>query len=388
MNKLPLLQLDDIRKTYNGQTFALDGISLSVDAGEIVCLLGPSGCGKTTLLRIIAGLEKKDRGRILFKGRNLDDTPVHERNFGLMFQDFALFPHKSVAENVAFGLRMARWPAARAATRVNEMLALVDLPGHTQRSIFELSGGERQRVALARSLAPSPELLMLDEPLGSLDRKLREELMAELRKILKTVGQTAVYVTHDQEEAFEVADRIVILDRGSVQQIDPPQTIYKSPANPFVARFLGFSNLLSAQIEPGVPPYANTSIGKLPLPRVTPAVPSGNGTVVIRPDAAVLAQEPDACDAETAGILEDGRIVILNAVLETVSFRGSQWRIEVSVPDTQGSRQLSFFLPTYRVMPDGTGLTVTVLPAPGTKIRLHLLADLIAVLPATSDARG
>ncbi len=206
MNKLPLLQLDDIRKTYNGQTFALDGISLSVDAGEIVCLLGPSGCGKTTLLRIIAGLEKKDRGRILFKGRNLDDTPVHERNFGLMFQDFALFPHKSVAENVAFGLRMARWPAARAATRVNEMLALVDLPGHTQRSIFELSGGERQRVALARSLAPSPELLMLDEPLGSLDRKLREELMAELRKILKTVGQTAVYVTHDQEEAFEVAD--------------------------------------------------------------------------------------------------------------------------------------------------------------------------------------
>ena len=186
-----MLQLVEIDKAYNPQTPVLTAINLTVVAGEIVCLLGPSGCGKTTLLRIVAGLEKADRGLINFDGRDLIQTPVHKRNFGLMFQDFALFPHKTVGENIAFGLRMENQPKPQIAKRIDEMLALVNLHGYNQRSIFELSGGERQRVALARSLAPNPRLLMLDEPLGSLDRSLREELKrAALARVSTTFSRS------------------------------------------------------------------------------------------------------------------------------------------------------------------------------------------------------
>ena len=183
-----MLEVIDLHKAYVPAMPVLAGITLTVAAGEIVCLLGPSGCGKTTLLRVIAGLEQAERGSVRIAGDDLAHIPVHKRNFGFMFQDFALFPHRTVGENVAFGLRMAGQNPAQIATRVAEMLALVNLHGYETRSVFALSGGERQRVALARSLAPNPRLIMLDEPLGSLDRSLREELMSELRAILKRVG--------------------------------------------------------------------------------------------------------------------------------------------------------------------------------------------------------
>ncbi len=184
---MALLEVLEVTKSF-GATPVLRGVSFGVQRGEIVCLLGPSGCGKTTLLRIVAGLEQVDAGQVRFDGRDLAEAPVHERGFGLMFQDFALFPHKNVFENVAFGLRMSGMDRASIQRRVTEMLDLVDLAGYEARRVYELSGGQQQRVALARSLAPSPTLLMLDEPLGSLDRTLREELMGELRRILKTVA--------------------------------------------------------------------------------------------------------------------------------------------------------------------------------------------------------
>lgn len=244
---MALLEISAVSKTYPGGTVAVDSVSLSLDEGEILCLLGPSGCGKTTLLRVIAGLETADSGTVSFDGRDMAGMPPHEREFGMMFQDFALFPHKNVTGNVAFGLRMHNWPADRIQARVAEMLELVDLADRGERDISQLSGGEQQRVALARALAPRPRLLMLDEPLGALDRALRERLMVDVRAILKHVGMTAVYVTHDQTEAYAVSDRVAVMNAGRIEQIAPPQVVYDDPATPFVARFLGFRNLLPGQ---------------------------------------------------------------------------------------------------------------------------------------------
>jgi len=202
-----MLSIQNIQRTFDG-TPVLRGIDLEVGSGEIVCLLGPSGCGKTTLLRIIAGLETHDTGTLLWKGEALGSVPVHRRGFGLMFQDFALFPHMNVAANIQFGLEMQRISSIELRRRVEEVLKLVNLEGFEARDISQLSGGEKQRVALARSLAPNPQLLMLDEPMGSLDAALRDELVSELHQIIKSLGLTAIYVTHDQKEAFAIADRI------------------------------------------------------------------------------------------------------------------------------------------------------------------------------------
>jgi ABC-type Fe3+/spermidine/putrescine transport system ATPase subunit len=257
---------------------AIRDVSLEVDSGEILCLLGPSGCGKTTLLRMIAGLETPDKGDILFEGRSLSGIKPHRRGFGMMFQDFALFPHKSVRENVAFGLRMHNLPPADIAARVDQMLALVDMSGFGDRAIAGLSGGEQQRVALARALAPDPRLLMLDEPLGALDRALRERLMLDVRAILKRIGITAIYVTHDQTEAYAVSDRLAVMEAGRIVQIGPPQSIYNNPATPFVARFLGFRNLIPGRAdEEGL---VQTAVG-----RFRPDMPPGAGpvTLLIKP---------------------------------------------------------------------------------------------------------
>ena len=219
--------------------WVLHNVTLSLESRHILCLLGPSGCGKTTLLRIIAGLERPDRGKVLFDGTDMARIPPHRRRFGMMFQEFALFPHKNVFENVAFGLRMQKLPREEISRRTGEMLALVGLDGFGRRGVHTLSGGERQRVALARSLAPSPRLLMLDEPLGSLDRPLRERLLPELRQILKEIGITAIFVTHDHAEAFAMADVIAVFDKGRIEQMDTPENLRKSPANRTVADFLG-----------------------------------------------------------------------------------------------------------------------------------------------------
>ncbi len=332
-NNQPLLQLTDIAKTYHHAP-VLTGIHLTVAAGEIVCLLGPSGCGKTTLLRIVAGLEKAERGSVTFAGQDLARTPVHQRNFGLMFQDFALFPHKSVGENIAFGLRMEGQPKGQIAKRVEEMLALVNLHGYAQRSIFALSGGERQRVALARSLAPNPRLLMLDEPLGSLDRTLREELMNELRTILKRVGMTSLYVTHDQQEAFAVADRVVVMNKGRIEQIGAPTEVYERPANAFVAGFLGFKNLLPARVERGQFGQVQTPLGTFTLP-VAPG--PGDYRLLIRPQAATLYEAPPAV---LRGPMFRGKLI-------ACSFRGNYYQIQVEAQDVSSPYILTFEISTH-----------------------------------------
>lgn len=247
----PILSVESVSKTYGESVLAVDDVSLGVAAGETVCILGPSGSGKTTLLRMVAGLEQPDAGRITYGGEDLAGVPPHLRDFGMMFQDFALFPHLSVYDNVAFGLRMHKLPQPEIAARVEAMLALVALEGYGARAVDELSGGEQQRVALARALAPQPRLLLLDEPLGALDRALRERLMLELRDILTSQGITALYVTHDQMEAFAVADRIAVMNEGRVEQVASPVALYERPANAFVARFLGFRNLVPGRMLGG-----------------------------------------------------------------------------------------------------------------------------------------
>jgi thiamine transport system ATP-binding protein len=237
------LRLEELSKRY-GDTAVVDGLSLVVGEDEIVALLGPSGSGKTTVLRIVAGLEEDYDGRVMLDEIDLRGLPPNERDFGLMFQDLALFPHMDVYGNVSFGLRMLGLPRAEERERVGRLLELVGLAGKEKRSIFELSGGERQRVALARSLAPEPALLMLDEPLGALDRTLRESLAIELRDVLKSVGVSALYVTHDQEEALTIGDRVAVMRAGRIEQVATPADLLRAPVSEFVARFLGYQNLL------------------------------------------------------------------------------------------------------------------------------------------------
>ena len=239
------LQIIKATKKF-GSTIAVDGVSLTLDQGEIVCLLGPSGCGKTTLLRLVAGLESADSGSIVLNGRDLVNVPTYQRGIGMMFQSYALFPHMTVAENIGYGLRMAKEPVVLIRERVAEMLTLVDLVGLDNRRVDQLSGGQQQRVALARSLATRPGILLLDEPLGSLDRLLRERLLDELRAILKKVGVTALYVTHDQSEAFGIGDRVAVMSQGQIEQIASPQEIYTRPETRFVASFLGLGNLVAS----------------------------------------------------------------------------------------------------------------------------------------------
>jgi len=327
-----MLTLTSIAKTYPGQTPALHGVNLSVDRGEIVCLLGPSGCGKTTLLRIVAGLETADQGKVKLDGRDLAATPVYRRQFGFMFQEFALFPHQTVGENIAFGLRMLGQTGAQIEQRVAEMLTLVNLPGYARRSIFEISGGERQRVALARSLAPNPRLLLLDEPLGSLDRTLREALMIELRTILKKLGMTALYVTHDQQEALVVADRLVVMQRGRLEQIGTPAQIYRQPATPFVAGFLGFHNLLPAQVDRTAPSRAKTKIGDFAL---SVAYAPGEYTLLIRPQAATLDPISPA----------EAQQMILAGQLVNVSFRGDHYQVQIAMRSDSTVHVLTFTVP-------------------------------------------
>ncbi len=242
------LELIDIHKTYEDQLL-LRGISFSLGMGETICLLGASGSGKTTLLRIIAGLDVPDFGRIMWDGINLVSTPPHLRNFGLVFQDYALFPHLDVFENVAFGLKMKDWQQDEAEKRVTEVLSLVDMKSFVHRKVTDLSGGEQQRVALARALAPRPRLLMFDEPLGALDRALREDLLDQLRGILKRTEIPALYVTHDQEEAFTIADRVLMLEGGRIVREGTPSDVWARPGSAWAAEFLGLGNVIEGNCK-------------------------------------------------------------------------------------------------------------------------------------------
>lgn len=241
-----MLTLANISRTYENRPLLTD-VSFNVDTGETVCLLGASGSGKSTLLRIIAGLEAPETGRVLWDGADLAPVPPHARDFGLVFQDYALFPHLTVFENVAFGLRMRHLPNSEIQARVAEALNLVNLTTFASRRVTDLSGGEQQRVALARALAPHPRLLMFDEPLGALDRTLKEELLHELRAILHRTQIPAIYVTHDQEEAFAIADRILLLHEGVLVRTGTPAEVWRDPQSAWVARFLGVGNVIEGK---------------------------------------------------------------------------------------------------------------------------------------------
>jgi ABC-type Fe3+/spermidine/putrescine transport system ATPase subunit len=312
-----MIEVVSVSKSFGGKTVVQD-VSFGVEEGQILCLLGPSGCGKTTLLRIVAGLETADSGYVALDGSRLDDVPVHLRGFGLMFQDFALFPHKDVSQNVAFGLRMQDLARQQVEARVAEMLELVGLAGYERRRVYDLSGGEQQRVALARSLAPGPRLLMLDEPLGSLDRALREELMNELRTILKRVGVTSIYVTHDQQEAFAVSDQVVLLHQGSIVQQGTPQDVYLQPASPWVAYFLGLTNLIPGRVMRSQPLQVDSPLGPVTLTGHGGLAPGQEITLLIRPEAVRPISE---CEREGDLILE-GRV-------RECSFRGGHSRLVV-----------------------------------------------------------
>jgi thiamine transport system ATP-binding protein len=242
-----MLRVEDVTVTFDGQR-ALEHASLEVDAGETLTVLGPSGSGKTTLLRVVAGLQPPDSGRVVLGQRDLAGVPPHRRGIGLVFQDHALFPHRDVAGNVSFGLRMRGDVPEAIAARTGELLDLVGLSGFAHRTIGTLSGGEQQRVALARALAPEPRLLLLDEPLGSLDRRLRDRLLEDLARLFDELEVTAVYVTHDQTEAFTLGDRVAVMREGRVVQVATPDELWAKPVDEDVARFLGLANVRDGEI--------------------------------------------------------------------------------------------------------------------------------------------
>ncbi|MBS0335070.1 MAG: ABC transporter ATP-binding protein, partial [Proteobacteria bacterium] len=246
----PLVRFEGVSKRF-GEVVAADAVDLDLATGEFFALLGPSGCGKTTLMRMLAGFETPDQGRILLDGGDIAGLPPHRRPSSMMFQTYALFPHLTVAQNVGFGLRQQGWGKARAVARVAEMLALVRLEGLERRKPHQLSGGQKQRVALARALAVQPKIVLLDEPLAALDRKLREDTQLELKSIQRTLGVTFMIVTHDQDEAMAVADRMAVMNAGRIVQAGPPREIYERPASRFVAEFIGEANLFPAKDADG-----------------------------------------------------------------------------------------------------------------------------------------
>ena len=311
-----MLEVIDLWKSFEGQPL-LNGVSFAAAAGETVCLLGASGSGKSTLLRLIAGLETPERGSVRWDGQDLAGVPVHRRGFGLVFQDYALFPHLDVAANVAFGLKVQGQAQTVVRERVAEVLAQVNLGDFGSRRVTELSGGEQQRVALARALAPRPRLLMFDEPLGALDRSLREQLIGELRQVLRLSRVPAVYVTHDQEEAFALADRVLLLHDGRILRSGSPRQVWQEPGSDWAARFLGAGNVVAGARRPD---------GRVETPAGVFADPCGGthltgepACLLLRPGGAVRrpAGTPGCVTGRVADVVfrrEDYRVTLDNGL--------------------------------------------------------------------------
>jgi spermidine/putrescine ABC transporter ATP-binding subunit len=365
------VRLRQLTKAF-GASQAVDRISLDVPAGAFVSLLGPSGSGKTTTLNLIAGFLTPDAGDVLLDERSIADVPPHKRNIGMVFQSYSLFPHMTVAENVGFPLRMrTRLSRQAARQRIDEMLALVQLGHLGTRYPRQLSGGQQQRVAMARALVSHPRLLLMDEPLGALDKKLREQMQVEIKRIHRSVGTTVIYVTHDQTEALTMSDLVVVMHQARVSQVGTPRVLYEAPANLFVADFLGDSNLLTATIAHVSGDELAVEIGngeKIRAARGTSAAAQGSRTVVlIRPEDISLT----ATDERTAG--QD----VVAGTIKDISYHGDTFKLDVAL----GADMLKVKVPRER----GAGMER------GQKVFLTWNSSVVRLLPAadrTSDASG
>jgi ABC-type Fe3+/spermidine/putrescine transport system ATPase subunit len=328
------VRLERLSKSFDGSKRAVDEVDLSIDAGEFFALLGPSGCGKTTTLRMIAGFETPDEGRIHVGGADVTDVPVHRRNLGMIFQSYALFPHRTVAENVAFGLRMRGLPRRDIADAVGRALKQVALAGYEERRPAQLSGGEQQRVALARALVVRPPVLLCDEPLGALDRKLRQSMQFELKQLQKDLGVTLIFVTHDQEEAMAMADRIAVMNAGRIEQAGTPADIYGRPRTRFVADFIGEINLFAGQWRDGA--FCLTSGAVLPAEGRGRAGPS---TIAVRPERMRFVPAGEA---------------VLSGTIESANFLGGHVLYRIAAGDAK-----LLVRETGALRPVGTNVGVT-----------------------------
>jgi putative spermidine/putrescine transport system ATP-binding protein len=347
------VRLEDLRRSYAGVT-ALDGLSLTMAPGELVALLGPSGCGKTTAMRLVAGLEEANSGRVMFGGKDVTGLPANKRDVGMVFQAYSLFPHMTASQNVQFGLSLHKVGADERKRRAGEMLELVGLSPYANRYAHQLSGGQQQRVALARALAIRPTVLLLDEPLSALDAKVRTRLRDEIRRVQLEVGTTTLFVTHDQEEALAIADRVGVMNKGRLEQLDSPTVIYSRPATPFVAEFVGLTNRLAGVVKNGEVEVRGTR-----LPLVQPDAAGGPAIALVRPEAVALATDTDNVPGPLIG-----------SVI-AVSFLGATSRVTIDLGDTTVVAQL----PTS---------DAAAHPA-GTRVRLAIRKD--PVLIARDETR-
>lgn len=352
---MPLLRIDGVAKRF-GAVRAVDRLSLDIRRGEFFALLGPSGCGKTTLLRMLAGFETPDEGAILLGGNDIAQVLPHQRPVNMMFQNYALFPHLSVRDNIAFGLKRARMPRAEIATRVAEMVALVKLEGLEKRKPDQLSGGQRQRVALARSLARRPQILLLDEPLAALDKKLRESTQVELMELQRRLGMTFIIVTHDQEEAMTMADRIGVMDQGRLEQVATPRKLYEAPNSRWVAEFVGDINMLEGEAGPSaagrlaiVTKDAGTIVAAAPLEPAKKALVS----VAIRPEKVKLSRRGPASDTASTHTINR-----LEGIVIEVSYLGGFTTYKVKLDS--GAVLRSSMANTARLDVDAYGVTQRV----------------------------
>lgn len=339
------VELNDLTRVY-GTVKALDGLTLRIEPGELVALLGPSGCGKTTALRILAGLDKVTSGTVSVDGRDVGGVPANKRDMGMVFQAYSLFPHLTVLDNVAFGLKMRGAAKRDRLSRAADMLDLVGLSEHMDKFASELSGGQQQRVALARALAIRPRVLLLDEPLSALDAKVRSQLRDEIRRVQLDVGTTTLFVTHDQEEALAVADRVGVMSQGKLEQVAAPADLYANPATPFVAEFVGLNNKVPATVSNGRAELLGTSV-----PTLAGSVSSGRGLAMVRPESVTVTADP-------AG----------TSTVSSVAFLGAISRV-------------------YAAMADGTVLSAQMASSaargftPGARVTVGVDSDGVLVVP-------
>ncbi|WP_082429444.1 putative 2-aminoethylphosphonate ABC transporter ATP-binding protein [Pseudanabaena sp. 'Roaring Creek'] len=365
----PYLKIENISKSF-GQFTALHEIDLNVYAGEFVCLLGPSGCGKTTLLRIIAGLESQTSGRIIQGDRDVSQLPPAKRDFGIVFQSYALFPNLNAEQNIAYGLHNTPMPKTQIAQRVKELLETVGLEGFGKKYPAQMSGGQQQRIALARALALSPSLLLLDEPLSALDAKVRNRLRVEIVQLQKRLGVTTVMVTHDQEEALTMSDRVVVMDKGVIAQVGTPRMVYQNPSNPFVANFIGSTNLLSGEVLSPTQVRCGNILLEAKVENLSEHTPIA---IAIRPEAIQLLDLSDGVGGDRGDLSN-----VLSAEIEGIEFLGSVYHITLR-PDGNAKAAMNIELSIYQARQIDLRL--------GTMLKIRLPPDELQVFTDSASSQ-